>query len=189
MTNTFSDLHLHPQLLSALQTIGYETPTDIQAQAIPFALDGDDILASAQTGTGKTAAFGLPILHLLEASREKSTDSSEMNEAPSKGRKRSRKNGVKALILSPTRELSQQIEDNLVQYSQNLSYKIVSVVGGLSIKKQINDLKDGADIVVATPGRLLDLMNRKAVWLGEVEFFVLDEADRMLDMGFVHDVR
>ncbi len=186
---TFSDLQLHPEILSALKSVGYESPTDIQAQSIPLALEGDDILASAQTGTGKTAAFGLPILHLLEQARGEKQEAKVDTESSKKSKSRSRKGSVKALILSPTRELTQQIEENLVQYSKNLSYKIVSVVGGLPIKKQIDALKNEADIVVATPGRLLDLINRKAIWLRDVEFFVLDEADRMLDMGFVHDVR
>lgn len=162
----FESLGLKSEILSALKNSGYTTPTPIQAAAIPLALAGRDILATAQTGTGKTAAFALPILERLPSGK-----------------------GIKALILSPTRELAQQIETNIKEYSKNLKTKVTSIVGGLPINKQINDIKDGADILVATPGRLLDLIQRRAVSLSQVKFFVLDEADRMLDMGFVHDVR
>lgn len=183
---SFESLALNEDILSALKKAGYEKPTEIQSVAIPIVLEGSDIMATAQTGTGKTAAFSLPLLQQLLSAKSGTVDAG--SEKDGKGNNRKARVNVKALILSPTRELAQQIEESLQTYSQNLSFKIAAVVGGLPIKKQISELKSGVDILVATPGRLLDLMGRRAVDLSQVDFFVLDEADRMLDMGFVHDV-
>lgn len=169
----FQDLKLIPPILKALAKENYVTPTPIQEQAIPAVLAGRDLLGCAQTGTGKTAAFSLPILQLL-------------NQQPS-GTGPVRR--IRSLILTPTRELAIQIEDNIKAYSQYLRLKSVVVVGGVSQKPQELALKHGTDILIATPGRLLDLMNQKHVDLQHVEILVLDEADRMLDMGFIHDVK
>jgi ATP-dependent RNA helicase RhlE len=184
--NDFEGLALSSEILSALQDAGYSKPTDIQLAAIPVALTGKDIMATAQTGTGKTAAFALPLLYVLQqAGLNKSAATTEQANVKSRGSR----TAVRGLILSPTRELAQQIESNLQIYGKNLDLRISVLVGGLPITKQIRELNKGVDIIVATPGRLLDLLNRKAVQLNQVDFFVLDEADRMLDMGFVHDVR
>jgi ATP-dependent RNA helicase RhlE len=166
----FQDLHLIPQLLEAIKSEGYTTPTPVQAQAIPFILEGRDMLAGAQTGTGKTAGFTLPMLQLLSK-----------NKAP--------KNKVRALILTPTRELAAQVAQSVDTYGKNLPLKSAVVFGGVGINPQIAMLKRGVDILIATPGRLLDLIEQKALDLGSVEIFVLDEADRMLDMGFIRDIR
>ncbi len=171
MTN-FNDLKLNDKILSTLEKKGYSNPTPIQEQAIPHLLQGSDVLGIAQTGTGKTAAFSLPILHLLSQNKIK----------PSSGR-------VRALVLTPTRELASQICDNIKIYSAGLQLKSTAIFGGLSINNQVREMRSGFDILIATPGRLLDLMNRKAVHLDQVEILVLDEADRMLDMGFLHDVK
>lgn len=170
---TFSDLHLAEPILKALESEGYHTPTPIQAQAIPYFLDGRDILGSAQTGTGKTAAFTLPILQKLD-------ERIDFNQ---------RNRPIKALIITPTRELAIQIGDSIKTYGKN--YRITSTVvfGGVNQKGQTDALRRGADIVVATPGRLLDLVQQGFIGLNFLDFFVLDEADRMLDMGFIHDVR
>ena len=187
MTNiNFESLALSPEILSALEDTGYTEPTEIQAAAIPLALEGTDLMATAQTGTGKTAAFSIPLLQQLQLSHKplKETDDEQGEQ-----KRRTPKSKVRGLILTPTRELAQQIDDNLKSYGKNLPFNVAVLVGGLSIQKQVRELKKGVDIIVATPGRLLDLMRRKEVNLRAVEFFVLDEADRMLDMGFVHDVR
>jgi len=170
---TFSDLKLSEPILRALESEGYHTPTPIQAQAIPYFLDGKDILGSAQTGTGKTAAFTLPILQKLD-------ERIDFNQ---------RNRPIKALIITPTRELAIQIGDSIKSYGKH--YKITSTVvfGGVNQKGQTDALRRGADIVVATPGRLLDLVQQGFIDLNFLDFFVLDEADRMLDMGFIHDVR
>jgi ATP-dependent RNA helicase RhlE len=181
----FSELGLASNLLDAVQAAGYEHPTAIQAAAIPVALTGRDLIATAQTGTGKTAAFALPILQRLAAS-------------PVTGRTRSRTTGrgrsggpgrPRALILTPTRELAQQIDMSLRVYRGRLPLQSTVVVGGVKQESQIAALQRGVDILVATPGRLLDLVNQGHVLCDRVEVFVLDEADRMLDMGFSHDVR
>ena len=166
---TFESLHLAPAILEAVQQEGYTEPTPIQAQAIPIVLEGHDVLAGAQTGTGKTAAFTLPMLHLL-SQREGSGH-------------------VRALVLTPTRELAAQVEESVKTYGKNLSLQSTVVFGGVGLNPQINRLRQGVDILVATPGRLLDLAQQGAVNLSQVEILVLDEADRMLDMGFIHDVR
>ncbi|MBL4615951.1 MAG: DEAD/DEAH box helicase, partial [Magnetovibrio sp.] len=171
MTN-FKGLGLIEPLMRAIEKEGYETPTPIQAQSIPALLEGRDILGVAQTGTGKTAAFVLPMLHRLV----------EANAKPARKMPR-------ALILAPTRELALQIHESIVSYARYTEIRSVVVFGGVPLSRQVKALNSGTHIVVATPGRLLDLMNQDKVRLSKVEMFVLDEADRMLDMGFVHDVR
>ncbi|MBF4991368.1 DEAD/DEAH box helicase [Methylophilus sp. QUAN] len=170
---TFADLNLCAPVLRAIADAGYSSPTPIQAQAIPYVLRGGDLLAGAQTGTGKTAGFTLPILHCL-------------SEAPlaqaAKGKPR-------CLILSPTRELAAQIGESVTTYGKYLPLKSMVVFGGVSINPQINRLSKPLDILVATPGRLLDLVQQKALDLSGIEILVLDEADRMLDMGFIHDIK
>ena len=169
---TFSDLGLIEPLLRALTTEGYEVPTPIQAQAIPLLLQGRDMLGIAQTGTGKTAAFALPLLQRMEEKRIKA--------APRCPR---------ALILTPTRELAVQIGDGFKTYGKHLGFKHTVVFGGVGQGQQVSAMNAGVDILVATPGRLLDLMNQRHINLQHVEFLVLDEADRMLDMGFIRDVK
>ncbi|MBT3238571.1 MAG: DEAD/DEAH box helicase [Rhodospirillaceae bacterium] len=171
--NNFSGLDLVKPLRRAIDAEGYAAPTPIQAQSIPHLLAGRDLLGVAQTGTGKTAAFVLPMLQRLEASA---------NGSPASGRPR-------ALVLAPTRELAVQIGDSVRAYGKFMGLKYVNIFGGAPIGKQISTLNRGVDIVVATPGRLVDLLNQKKLRLSEVEVFVLDEADRMLDMGFINDVR
>jgi ATP-dependent RNA helicase RhlE len=166
----FEQLNLIEPILHALKAEGYSTPTPIQQQAIPYLLKGRDLLGCAQTGTGKTAAFGLPILQLLYTQQPK-------------------RQGIKALILTPTRELAIQIDESLEAYGRHLPLKHTVIFGGVSQFHQVNELKRGMDILVATPGRLLDLMNQGFISLQKIEIFVLDEADRMLDMGFINDVR
>jgi ATP-dependent RNA helicase RhlE len=169
---TFNDLKLIKPLISALDKKGYSIPTPIQQQSIPHVLEGKDVFGCAQTGTGKTAAFALPILQLLNNKKEQ-------------GAKRT----IKALILAPTRELALQISDNFLAYGKNLGMAHTTIFGGVSQNKQTLDLKRGVDILVATPGRLLDLMNQGFIDLRHIEHFVLDEADRMLDMGFINDIK
>ncbi len=171
---SFEKLGLSKHLLKAIAEQGYETPTPIQAQAIPVILDKKDILAGAQTGTGKTAGFTLPMLELL--SRIK----------PSKHTKT---HYVKALILTPTRELALQVEESVRLYAKYLPFKSAVIFGGVKINPQISALRKGIDIVVATPGRLLDHISQKTINLSSVDFLILDEADRMLDMGFINDIK
>lgn len=166
----FQDLGLIEPLQRAVARAGYEQPTPIQAAAIPPALLGRDVLGCAQTGTGKTAAFSLPILHRMD---ELAGDDPL----------------VRALILTPTRELAAQIGESIAVYGKGLDLTHAVIFGGVSDRPQIKQLKDGVDILVATPGRLIDLMDRRYVSLKDLEIFVLDEADRMLDMGFIHDVK
>jgi ATP-dependent RNA helicase RhlE len=166
---SFQKLQVSAPILDALQKKGYNQPTPIQEQAIPAILTGRDVLASAQTGTGKTAAFAIPLLQRLSEAK------------PS--------NGIRGLILTPTRELAIQIADNLTLYGQNLRLSSVLVYGGVSQVNQVRQLRRGADVVIATPGRLLDLINQRVIQLSDLQILVLDEADRMLDMGFIHDVR
>ncbi|CAM3671000.1 ATP-dependent RNA helicase RhlE [Vibrio aerogenes CECT 7868] len=167
----FTSLGLSAPILRAIQEIGYDTPSPVQAQAIPAVLKGHDVMAAAQTGTGKTAGFTLPILERLTHGA------------------RVRSNHVRALILTPTRELAAQIQDNIETYSRHLSLSSTVVFGGVKINPQMQRLTKGADILVATPGRLLDLHQQNAVKFAQLEVLVLDEADRMLDMGFLRDVR
>ncbi|MBL4846203.1 MAG: DEAD/DEAH box helicase, partial [Planctomycetes bacterium] len=168
----FTDLDLSEPIQRALAQEGYTTPTEIQARSIPALLDGRDVMGCAQTGTGKTAAFLLPVLQYLSEER------------PPRG-----KRPIRALILTPTRELAAQIGASATAYGRFLSLKHTVIFGGTGEGNQIRALRSGLDLLVATPGRLLDLMGRGFIDLRSVEFFVLDEADRMLDMGFIHDVR
>ncbi len=170
----FSELSIIDPILKALAEEGYTTPTPIQEQAIPILLGRRDLLGCAQTGTGKTAAFAIPILQLLNEERSQSTG----------GPRR-----IKALILTPTRELAIQIAESFASYGRHLNLRHTVIFGGVSQHAQVNTLKSGVDVLIATPGRLLDLMNQGFVGLRDVQFFVLDEADRMLDMGFIHDVK
>ena len=171
----FVDLGLLPALTKAVLETGYETPTAIQAQAIPLVMQGADLLAGAQTGTGKTAAFALPMLHRL------ATGPSVTN--------RFGRPGVRALVLTPTRELAAQVEESINSYKKYLQLSSIAIFGGVGMNPQIDRLRRGVDIVVATPGRLLDLVQQKAIDLSTVQVLILDEADRMLDMGFIHDMK
>ena len=170
---SFEKLGLSAELLRAVADQGYTTPTPVQANSIPVILEGNDVLAGAQTGTGKTAGFTLPMLQLMHKSHPE----------------RSRKHAVRALVLTPTRELAAQVAESIATYGKYLPLRSTVVFGGVGINPQIQKLNRGVDILVATPGRLLDLIGQGKVDLGHVEFFVLDEADRMLDMGFIHDIR
>ncbi|MEJ2116091.1 MAG: DEAD/DEAH box helicase, partial [Gammaproteobacteria bacterium] len=168
----FESLGLRAELLRAASEKGYSTPTPIQNQAIPSILEGRDLMGSAQTGTGKTAGFTLPLLQRL------------MERKPEKGRR-----AVRALVLTPTRELAAQVTESVRMYSKFLPLRSTAVYGGVSINPQIKKLRNGVDVLVATPGRLLDHVSQNSVDLSNVEILVLDEADRMLDMGFIHDIR
>ena len=169
---SFDSLGLSAELLRAVSEQGYSEPTPVQAQAIPVVLQGKDILAGAQTGTGKTAGFTLPLLQLLS------------EHAQGKGRR-----PVRALVLTPTRELAAQVGESVETYGKHLPLKSTVIFGGVKINPQIEKLRHGVDILVATPGRLLDHVQQKTLDLSKVEILVLDEADRMLDMGFIHDIR
>lgn len=171
---SFASLGLAEPLVKAVNELGYTSPTPIQSQAIPAVLGGGDLLAGAQTGTGKTAGFTLPILQRLHTFY-----------ADNRGAKRA----VRALILTPTRELAAQVEESVRAYSKYLKLRSTVMFGGVSINPQIDALKRGVDIVVATPGRLLDHMQQKTIDLSNLDILVLDEADRMLDMGFIHDIK
>jgi ATP-dependent RNA helicase RhlE len=166
----FEELNIIAPILRALKQENYTEPTSIQEQAIPLLLDKNDIMASAQTGTGKTAAFAIPILQHLE--NEKSNSKK-----------------IKALVLTPTRELAIQIGESFIAYGKYTSIKNTVIFGGVNQNKQTNAIKNGVDVLIATPGRLLDLMNQGFINLKDIQYFVLDEADRMLDMGFIHDIR
>ncbi|MBO0940466.1 DEAD/DEAH box helicase [Acidovorax temperans] len=171
----FEELNLAPAILKAVLEQGYETPTPIQAQAIPAVLEGHDLLAGAQTGTGKTAAFTLPMLHRLsQGAAPKSKFGGK---------------GIRALVLTPTRELAAQVEESVRDYGKYLDINSTVVFGGVGMNPQIDRIKRGVDVLVATPGRLLDLQQQGFLDLSTVEILVLDEADRMLDMGFIHDVK
>jgi ATP-dependent RNA helicase RhlE len=172
---TFDELNLAPAILKAVLEQGYTTPTPIQAQAIPAVLGGGDLLGGAQTGTGKTAAFALPILHRLAMS-------------PS-AKSRNGGVGIRALVLTPTRELAAQVEESFRLYGKYLQLSSTVIFGGVGMNPQIDKLRRGVDIVVATPGRLLDLQQQGKLDLSTVQVLVLDEADRMLDMGFIHDIK
>ncbi|MDC0558786.1 DEAD/DEAH box helicase [Candidatus Izimaplasma bacterium] len=170
---TFQELNIIEPILKALKTQEYEIPTPIQYESIPVLLEGKDILGSAQTGTGKTAAFAIPILQNLYVER--------LNDRS--------KRIIKALVLAPTRELALQIHDNFKEYGRNLNIKTTVIYGGVPQSRQVQILNSGVDILVATPGRLLDLIQQRKLTLRDVSYLVLDEADRMLDMGFVKDVK
>lgn len=168
---SFSTLGLSDKILEAIEAQGYSSPSPIQKKSIPIVLEGQDLMAAAQTGTGKTAGFTLPILHRLSSGKNPSS------------------NHVRALILTPTRELAAQVHDSVKTYGQNLPLRSAVVFGGVGIGPQMQKLRKGIDILVATPGRLLDLHSQNAVRFDELEVLVLDEADRMLDMGFIHDIK
>src|SRR5438045_5557840 len=168
----FRALNLSPQILLAVRDAGYPEPTPIQIAAIPHILAGHDVIGIAQTGTGKTAAFVLPILTKLAASMQD-------------GRGR----GTRALVVAPTRELVVQIDENVRAYAKHLPLRMATVFGGVSERPQLEALRSGVDLVVATPGRLIDLMGQRAANFSRLEFLVLDEADRMLDMGFLPPIR
>lgn len=170
---TFENLNLIEPILRAVKTEGYTTPTPIQAQAIPLILNRKDILGCAQTGSGKTAAFAMPIIQLLSQERNVNTA----------------KRVIRSLILTPTRELAIQIGESFATYGRNTNLRYHVIFGGVSQHSQVTALRNGLDVLVATPGRLLDLINQRHVNLDSIQFFVLDEADRMLDMGFVNDVK
>ncbi|MCB0212675.1 MAG: DEAD/DEAH box helicase [Anaerolineae bacterium] len=166
MTTEFYNLGLHPQLVQTVADLGYTTPTSIQAAIIPTMITGQDIIGQSQTGTGKTAAFSLPILHNLDANQSH----------------------VQALVLAPTRELAMQVAQAMYQYGRDVNVRVLPVYGGQSYSRQINRLNKGVDVVVGTPGRLLDLIRQKALDLSQVSTVVLDEADEMLSMGFIEDI-
>ncbi|HWB52926.1 MAG TPA: DEAD/DEAH box helicase, partial [Tepidisphaeraceae bacterium] len=166
----FSDLQLSPPILSAIKSEGYTTATPIQAQAIPHVLAGKDVLGCAQTGTGKTAAFAMPILHRLSSQAQ---PTGIMTRRP------------RCLVLCPTRELASQIAASFSAYGKNLKLRHTTIFGGVNQHRQVVALRAGVDIIVATPGRLMDLMNQRHVDLTHIQTLVLDEADRMLDMGFI----
>jgi len=170
---TFASLGLSKPLLQAIEEQGYTEPSPIQAKAIPHVIDGKDVMAAAQTGTGKTAGFTLPILHRL------STGS----------RPQGKGNKARALVLTPTRELAAQVAASVETYGQNLNIKSAVVFGGVKINPQMQRLRGGVDVLIATPGRLLDLHSQNAIQFDQLEVLILDEADRMLDMGFIHDIR
>ena len=167
---SFKDLGLKDALLRAVKEKGYTTPSPIQEKAIPHILAGKDVLASAQTGTGKTAGFTLPVIQYLSET------------------KHPKYRPIRALVLTPTRELAAQVYDNVKEYSSYLNIRSAVVFGGVKAASQIATLKRGVDVLVATPGRLLDLHNQKVVSFKRIDVFILDEADRMLDMGFVRDI-
>ena len=172
---SFAELGLRPEILRAVAEAGYTTPTPIQLQAIPLILEGLDVMGGAQTGTGKTAGFALPILQKLLPLA---------NTSPSPAR-----HPVRALILTPTRELAIQVEEAIATYGRHTGLRSTVVYGGVDIRQQLPTVRGGVEILVATPGRLLDHIEQKSVYLGQVEIFVLDEADRMLDMGFIPDIK
>lgn len=167
MTDEFTPLGLQPELVQSVSDLGYITPTPIQTEIIPLMLDGQDVVGQAQTGTGKTAAFTLPILQNLEPGRQ----------------------GVQALVLAPTRELAMQVAQAATDHGKHLKIRVLAVYGGQPYSHQINSLRKGVDIVVGTPGRLLDLINKGELDLGNVSTLVLDEADEMLSMGFIEDIK
>ena len=170
---TFKDLAIVAPILSALEKKGYTSPTPIQEQAIPILLAGKDLMGCAQTGTGKTAAFAIPIIQHLYNDPQRSKQ----------------KRAIKALVVTPTRELAIQIEENFVAYGAFANIRTAVVFGGVKQNPQVDTLRRGVDVLIATPGRLLDLMNQGHISLRDVAYFVLDEADQMLDMGFVHDIK
>jgi len=168
----FTDLGLNESLLKAVKEVGYTTPTPIQAQAIPVVIEGRDVLAAAQTGTGKTAGFTLPLLERLSETKPQM-----------------KKKQIRVLVLTPTRELAAQVADSIATYGKYMSYKSMVIFGGVGINPQFAAIKKGVDIVIATPGRLLDIASQDGIDFSAVETLVLDEADRMLDMGFIHDIK
>ena len=172
---SFSELGLSPELLRAVVEQGYTEPTPIQIQAIPVVLAGRDLMGGAQTGTGKTAGFALPILQLLQPHANSSTSPA--------------RHQIRTLILTPTRELAAQVEESFRAYGKHLALRSTVIYGGVNMDPQIAALRGGVEIVVSTPGRLLDHVQQRTINLSQVKILVLDEADRMLDMGFIRDIR
>ncbi|MBP8217658.1 MAG: DEAD/DEAH box helicase, partial [Thauera sp.] len=172
---SFADLGLIPELLQAVTDAGYTEPTPIQRQAIPIVIAGKDVMGGAQTGTGKTAGFTLPLLHRIARHANSSTSPA--------------RHQTRALILAPTRELAMQVFESVKTYSKHLPLRSVCVYGGVDIRPQQAELRRGIEVVIATPGRLLDHIEQKSINLSQVEVLVLDEADRMLDMGFIPDIK
>ena len=170
---TFKEIGLIEPILKALDALGYTTPTPIQAQSIPILLEGKDLLGCAQTGTGKTAAFAIPILQQMY-----------QNKANAQGKRK-----IKTLVVTPTRELAIQIEESFTEYGKHTGLYNTVIFGGVKQGQQVSALKRGVDVLIATPGRLLDLINQGYISLRDIEYFVLDEADQMLDMGFIHDIK
>ena len=170
---TFKEIGLHSTLLRALKDLGYERPTPIQAKAIPMLLEGHDLLGVAQTGTGKTASFALPILHQMQE----------------RSRGKHEKRRIKVLVVTPTRELAIQVNESFTNYGKHTYFRNTVIFGGVKQHAQVREIQRGVDILVATPGRLLDLIGQGFISLDHIEYFVLDEADHMLDMGFIHDIR
>ena len=171
-TMKFTDLGLNESLLKAIKEQGYTTPTPIQAKAIPVVIEGKDVLAAAQTGTGKTAGFTLPLLERLSQTKPQM-----------------KKKQIRVLVLTPTRELAAQVADSVKTYGKYMQYKSTVIFGGVGVNPQMATLRKGVDIVIATPGRLLDISNQEGIDFSALETLVLDEADRMLDMGFIHDIK
>lgn len=169
----FKDLDIIEPIQKALEEEGYTTPTPIQSKSIPYLLKGKDLLGCAQTGTGKTASFAIPILQNIYKEQKILKD----------------KKSIKAVVLAPTRELAIQIEESFVSYSKYMNIKSLVIFGGVSQNPQTKVLKEGIDILIATPGRMIDLYKQKFINLSKVKYFVLDEADSMLDMGMIHDVK
>ncbi len=172
---TFKDLHLIPSILKALEDENYTAPTDIQAKSIPLILDRKDVLGSAQTGTGKTAAFAIPIIQHLAKEKEQHGNSNHPK--------------ITTLVVTPTRELAIQIDESFSTYGKYTDIKNTVIFGGVKQGRQVKRIERGVDVLIATPGRLLDLMNQRLVSLKDIKYFVLDEADRMLDMGFINDIK
>jgi ATP-dependent RNA helicase RhlE len=170
---TFENLNIIPSILKALKDQNYTHPTSIQEKAIPLVLNNEDVLGSAQTGTGKTAAFAIPIIQHLANDEQKQHG----------------KRKVKTLVVTPTRELAIQIGESFSAYAKYTQIKNTVIFGGVKQGSQVDAMRRGVDVLVATPGRLLDLMNQGYITLNDIEYFVLDEADRMLDMGFIHDIK
>ena len=169
--NTFADLGLSQDILRSIEDKGYQTPSPVQAEAIPAVLTGKDVMAAAQTGTGKTAGFTLPILHRLQ------------QQEGVKG------HPIRALVLTPTRELAAQVQESIETYGKHLPFRSLVVFGGVNIRPQIKELRKGVDILVATPGRLLDLCEQKECRLDKVGIFVLDEADKLMEDGFQESIK
>jgi len=182
---SFKDLQLIEPVLQALSKEGYTNPTPIQSQAIPAILQKRDLLGCAQTGTGKTAAFTIPVMQLMF--QQKQLDHEQQKDKPPQERRHQRR--IQCLILTPTRELAIQIGESIEAYGRYLPFKHKVIFGGVPQHSQVQAIRSGVDIIVATPGRLLDLMQQRVLTLNDIQYFVLDEADRMLDMGFIHDVR
>ncbi len=169
---SFTNLGLSEPLLKAINEQGYDTPTPIQQKAIPVIIDGKDVLAAAQTGTGKTAGFTLPLLERLSQTQP-----------------RNQKKQIRALVLTPTRELAAQVAESIKTYGKHMPYTSTVIFGGVGINPQLATIRKGVDIVIATPGRLLDIAGQKGIDFSSLECLILDEADRMLDMGFIHDIK